>query len=404
MGLLYIKRFIVTIVGVMLLTPSMARAQCVATEHASTVASVVSNIATNLASTSLWIEFWWVPEVIQPAFANMAKQWTISDMDTMKTISTLMDSKQEEVTKKTIEDLKTRYAVAVQPSEPVCSRISNSSNYLASSFKAKSVNRTLLQNSIAQQTGGLGSPSGSGASAYSRARFDHFINNSCSDSELGGVTDGVCSIADANKVNSDISPVYHFGKYTVEGNDPQGTEGPAHLNAFVENVCGGFTLDVLPSEYFDDFDRQELLLDMYGYWQYQGFCRDSIMSFAAFKAPSDQVMSPYQRATLEEVGMTNDEITLLYGDAPSRQAQMDIMMLTHRNPVSLGIEQMDSENNLYAGDVLNLATDFMLSHEHYNLMVQETRNLALFLSMQLKEQRAKANADLLSVNNNGKKS
>ena len=143
---------------------------------------------------------------------------------------------------------------------------------------------------------------------------------------------------------------------------------------------------------------------MYGYWQYQGFCRDSIMSFAAFKAPSDQVMSPYQRATLEEVGMTNDEITLLYGDAPSRQAQMDIMMLTHRNPVSLGIEQMDSENNLYAGDVLNLATDFMLSHEHYNLMVQETRNLALFLSMQLKEQRAKANADLLSVNNNGKKS
>ena len=150
--------------------------------------------------------------------------------------------------------------------------------------------------------------------------------------------------------------------------------------------------------------RVDVLLDVDKYWQYAAFCKSSIASYASWKAPGDIALSDEQRATLLEAGYEDDaQIDAQYGEFPSLNAQVDLILTTHTNPKQLGPDQMQREEVLLSYDAMGLATELMLLDRYKDIYAQETRNLSLYLGLQLEEQRRIANAGLVSVSNDGKK-
>jgi len=387
---------------------SIARAQCVPAAHAQTIVEVAADFMSELLSTTLWIQYWWTPQSIQPAFAQQAKQWSLMLQDETKQYAGFVDHYQQELAKLDMQALAADFEDQGQPEEEICSRVSYSSRYVASTFKARAAKRGLLQASVSQQTSMPGTPGSFDQLSYGLARYAHFIENTCTGAEAGGALDGVCNAPSGAVADGDISPNVHFGSFTVEGNDPvddpSTPEGPQNLHAYIENVCGGFSLSLLPPEYFDNFAREQLLLESHDYWQYEAFCRESIASVAAFKSPGNHPMTPEQSAFLSGLGFSSEQIDSLYGPNPSLQAQLDIMMLLHRDPKALGPDQMVKETSLLTNDVLNLAAEYAVVDQYQDLIGQETQNWGLFLSLGLKEQRKKANAGLLVATGKGQKS
>ena len=385
-----------------------ARAACVATSHAGTVADVLTNFATKFALTTLWLDpanpVGLLNTAIRPAFATMAEQWTMTDMKTMELMSTYADGQQIELTKMDIQRIKAETFASLQPEEEVCSRISMGSRFLSTAFKADSVKRSLLQASLENQLSKLGSP-GQGVQAdYSMARYDHYVDNACTGNDLGGVLNGVCAVPSDAFIDSDIDPGVHFSKLTVDGNDPTGAVSTAHLQGFIENICGGQDLSLLPAKYYANSRSMDVIMDAYGNWQYAAFCRDSIVSYAAFKAPGDSPLMAEQRLALQEMGMTDPEIDFRYGLNPSMHAQMDIMVSAHKSPKAMGPDQMTQERTLLSYDAMALATELMLVDQYKDLFAQETRHLSLYLGLKLKDQREKANINIITASDHGGKS
>ena len=398
---MFFVRLLSLVVIISLSSVSMARAQCVVTAHAGTIADVGAEFLSELFLTTAWIQFDFVPQEIQPAFANMARQWSISDQEYVRKFSSLIDSHQQQKTQMALQNLEAESLDALQPDEEMCSRISYSSNYLASSFKADSTKKSLLQASLAQQTGMPGTAGAVDNLSYGLARFDYFTNHSCIEEEIGGVMTGLCAASDDVYINADISPEVHFGSLTVESNDASSPDG--HLHAYVENMCGGFSLSLLPAQYFTDFSRKSLLLDVYEYWQYEAFCREALTSYASMKAPGPNPITPEQMALLSDI-YSPAEMEAKYGTMPSQEGQLDIVISSSKSPLALGNDQVVQEKSLMAYDVMNLASDFLLVDQYHDLISQETRSLGLYLGISLKDQRKKANTGLLLADTDGKKS
>lgn len=423
MFFMQIIRGLSVVLGVSMLLASPARALCLPQEHITTVYEVidhyferivgVSSSGVNTDATQMWVS-WndaiplvpsFVHDTIQPAFAKMAEQWTMSEMKGMEIYETLSTNRQHKLTEAESQRIKADIMARLQPNEAICSRATMGSAIVSTNFKAVQTARQILSASLSQHMAKPGTAGGLNPADSAITRFDYYQNNGCSEDEMGGAFSGFCAAVADSRIGFDINPATHFEQMTVTENDPSGTTGAGDLQGYMQNVCGGKSLSLLPSRYYEEHNQNSLVNEVYGYWQYGAFCHDSIASYASLKAPGSEAITPEQQVALTEVGYDANAVTQKYGQNPSKQSQMSIMIESQfENPKVLGPDQMMNENAIFAYDALSLAMETMLLDQYKDIFSQETRNLSLYLGLAVKEQRKKANAGLSTISNQGKKS
>ncbi len=400
-----IRKFCLLFIIIFSTNISVARAMCIPTNNGLTIGSITANFAYQMFLFETWMELDFLPNTIYPVLKTMAEQWTVGDMKSMEEYSTMITQHQTELAKLEIQRLKNETVANLQPSEEICNRITQGSRFLSSSFRSEATKRELLQSSLGNQLSMPGSPSQYSSASHSLSLYDYHINNTCTSDDMGGALQGICTAPLSPTSHADIDPVSHFSNLTVGGRSDE-------LQVYIDYVCGGLDVSLLPDDYYEDSSRKRQLLDVYGYWQYAAFCKDSIVSYASLTTPGAAPLMPEQREALTNTGMDPTEIDYRYEGKiaagprfnPSLHAQMDMMMVPHKNPKSIAVDQMTHESALLSHEAMTLATEFMLMDQYKDIWAQETRNLSLYLGLRLKEQRAKANAALLAVSKNGKKS
>lgn len=384
--------------------PARAAGVCVIDENLETLFDVSANFIWNMAEVSYWILDHLVVDHMFPAFAQMAEQWTTSDMKAIEDMRQYYDDEQQHQAMIMVTDLKSKFVSDLHPSEGLCERITQNVGVVTTRFEAQNAEKSLLNTFTSSAVSSNGSPAGNGALNYSLARYEHYLQNSCTEDDMMGALDGICTLADPEYVDADIDPDFHFSALTVESNDPEGATNAMHVNAFSENICGGKVLSMLSGDYFGNGKGVNALKDASRYWQFAAFCRSSAASYAAFKAPGNRAFSDEQRETLIASGYQDAaEIDEHYGDNPSLDAYTDMIISTYNSPKKMAVDQIEKEEVLLAYDAMGIATELMLLDKYKDIHAQETRNLSLYLALKLDKQRDVANATIISVSKDGGK-
>ncbi len=385
------------------ITPARAGV-CVIEENVSTLFDISANFAWNMAEVSYWLLDHLVLDHMHPSFAQMAEQWTSSDMKIIEDMRQYYDDEQQHQAMTMIQNMKAGFVAGMHPSEELCERITQNVGVVTTRFEAQNAERSLLGTFTSSAVSAHGSPAGDGALNYSLARYQHYLQNSCTEDDMMGALDGICTLSDPEYVDADIDPDFHFSALTVESNDPEGSTNASHLNAFSENICGGKVLSMLSGDYFGQGEGINALKDANKFWQFSAFCRASAVSYAAFKAPGSRPFSDEQVEILLGSGYEDlAEIEETYGENPSLDAYTDMIITTYNSPKKMAVDQIEKQNVLLAYDAMGMATELMLLDRYKDIYAQETRNLSLYLALKLDKQRDVANATILSVSNDGEK-
>lgn len=329
-----------------------------------------------------------------PAMMLMTEQITATAMDQMLILGTFLDAKHQLETQRIIQEAEARAHAQYHPSEGMC-QIGTMTRSLAATERDKDVTAIALSSRFFQrQTLNGDGISGGGRADDYRSRFQQMTQIFCNSADLAGSMDDICDSSDPLRMNNDVD----FTSLAMKNNlalnfiRPDPSEDEEDVLALQANLYGHRLMPRIPEDRMSSDNGQiikegaDVYMKMRSIIAKRGVAQASFANFAAERTEGGDLVQPYMIAALEQMGISEEDAIMIFGERPSYHTQMYFLTNTMLQDPVFYADLYDKPENVDRKRVSLQAINLKLRHDMYETVLRSNANQAVLLEELLDKQ------------------
>jgi len=346
-------------------------------------------------------EFWLVTDyfldTILPAMMMLTEQLSAVAMQQMMIFGSFLDAKHQLETQRIFQQLAARAHKDYHPSEGLCT-IGTATRSLAAANRNSDLTAiTLAARTLDRQLGNVNSSASEGPFEDMESRVAQFRTTYCDPNDNNGSLPQICQGSPQARRNKDINFTRTIGApLTLDinfANNGAPTPDEQDVFALASNLYGHTVFSNIDAAKLTSAGNQQLYLDLRSVAAKRGIAQMSFNAMAGMKAAGSAVgdaggnTAQYLRPVLEELNMSDADITSILGANPSYYAQMEIITKKLLQRPDFYLDLYDKPANVVRKGVAIKALGLMQERDMLKSDLRSEAILSLILEMGLiKEQ------------------
>ena len=340
--------------------------------------------------------------------AKMAEQITMNAMKEEEIASTMMTNEQTGKAKNEIQDVKYESTKDLQPDELVCEVISLSGKDRIAAALHQQANQKMLRAGLMQAAlgarGSMGSLSRQEMMEFRTQEFkEKYCDAQSSNNGMGSFCAG--STASDTDVNRHLDPSTLMGSGTIDADIVNGQKDDAAMMFLSYVSPANNPMELISPQLLSERGAEKYDDDIVTYYtpllQHASLVVDTFASMHSKSMKSPGSAIPEFRALLQEIGFSPQEMELYIpasGGGMSEMAQLEIVSkFMVANPTFM-IRLQTDEANVARVRALLRSISLRLDDNIGDLIADKGRHMAALNALLLRDDRARANAGLLTAN------
>ena len=335
----------------------------------------------------------WEAHVL-PAMMLMAQQMTVSAMQQVQIIGTFFDAKHQLESQRLLQDLQAQAHKNYHPSTGMC-RFGTNTRSLALSDRNVEMNQIALAarstNRILMNSGTIGT---GGARDDLTSRLSHFMETYCNPNDFGFANDLFCAATNPDRRNKDINflqTLHNEDTLLIDFTDTTETNEETDVLALSANLYGSRLLPVIAERHTANKAGEIVINGAKVYMDTRALAAKRSVAFnsyavqAAMKSAGGDGVTPYITEILEEMGIGTGAINEMLKDAPSYNAQMEILTKKIYQWPNFYSDLYDKPTNIDRKDTSIQAIALMQKRDMYKSQLRSEANTAVWLEIMLED-------------------
>jgi hypothetical protein len=339
--------------------------------------------------------FW--EQYLLPALMLMAEQLTAAAMQQVQIIGTFFDAKHQLATQRLFNEMTAQAHKDYHPSEGLCTIGTGVRSLAASDRNTEVTSEILAARNVARQSLQGDAISSEHDFSDRQSRFAQFVKTYCNPKDNANGLDLLCGTDSTNRrPNKDINFTETFdAPMTLDVDYTDGfatSKDEEDIFALGANLYGHEVPPVVSKINLTVDDKgipstgANLYQDIRALMAKRSVAHNSFAEIVAQKAMGEKEVQPYLKALLKEMGIPDDDITLMLGERPSYYAQMEILTKKiYQNP-NFYTDLYDKPANVKRKEVAMQAIDLMQKRDMFRSLLRSEANLSVMLETVLAEQ------------------
>ncbi len=361
-----------------------------------------------------WLENTFVPAFMPPEYlARMAGQLTATAVYQVFAIGTLLDAKQslevERVFQKKVAEAHRDY----QPSVGVCTVGTTIRSLADAERRAETTTFVLSQRSQDRQIGNMHTAAAGGGTSDKTSRLEQFRRRYCDTHDNNNTNMQVCGSANGGRqatINKDIDynrTVDSHRTMNIDFTNGGITEDEQDVMALASNLYSHEIFNRLSEVSYNDrtaehgSDRLRQLIDQRQIIAKRSVAENSfntIVGLKSYGSPASQSNNEgssvdtarYLRIVLQQLGMSNDDVTRFMGERPSYFTQMEIVTKKVFQQPTFYADLYDKPANVNRKKVALQAISLMQDFDTWQSYLRTESLLSVLLEIEVEKFQAAA--------------
>ncbi len=332
---------------------------------------------------------------ILPSLMMMTGQITATVAQQTQIIGALFDAKHQLETQRLLQVLQAEAHKEYQPSEGMCQFGTNTRSLAASDRNTDFTEIALsARNTQRQILSGDGLSAG-GLAVDLESRYTQFRETYCNPEDFGGSMKDICDESSPERYNKDLNFTHTISRpqtLDIDLTDTDTKPDEEDVFALSANLYGH---DIMPAMQQDKMVRQEenelILGGASIYMKTRALAAKRSVAQAAFaaqaamKANGGEKVKPYLEAILKEMGLQEDEITIMLQDRPSYYMQMEMLTKKLYQSPNFYADLYDKPVNIDRKRVAMQAIDLMQKRDMYRSQLRSEAIMSVLLETNLRK-------------------
>lgn len=274
------------------------------------------------------------------SWMKMTEQFTANMMHQMLIIGMFFDAKHQLETQRLMQSLVNRAHKDYHPGDQMC-RFGTNVRSLAAVEERSRVNAHIVSTILLNRESlAHGTAARDGHGGDKKARIAQFKRTYCDINDNNGRLHAFCTLSESNdgenyqrgapdeRTNKDINFIQNVGnRYTldIDFTDTELTDDETDILALARNLYAHDIFTRIPSNRLDLMVNRDNYQDVRSVIALRGLARNSFGHIVGQRARGSEVVAPFIRAVVEEMGVPAAELDLFLGEHPSYFAQMEVI-------------------------------------------------------------------------------
>ena len=353
------------------------------------------------------IDIFWRDHIL-PALTMMSVQFSAVATQQTNAIGSFFDAKHQLETQRLLQKLSGDAYKDYTPSEGICEVGTNIRSLASSERKTDTAHIAIANRQVSRNVLGLNTVSTSVLSDKG-ARLAQFVQTYCDQSNNSNGLRYLCRTGspEPERLNKDINynktfsaPLTIDMDVTQTGTDMTAQEEDIFAlsaNLYAHNVLPNFASRRLADG--EGKPREEA----YDYMNFRSVvakrsvAMHNFSAIVASKTSGSDEAAPFLKRVVTEMGVPNEEVEFILGEAPSYHAQMEVLTKKlYQNP-TFYTELYDKPTNVRRKAVMLRAINLMQERDIYDSLLRSEATLAVTLETMLDDEQERVKTRLLSA-------
>ncbi len=344
---------------------------------------------------------------IHPALKSLGTEIVANVTAQTASLATFADAQAQIKTVRALQTGQARAVKSFTPSEELCSFGTLSGNLAFTDLGSRQIQITLSDRALDRQLMRDGTASAiqkekgvlAGRAGDLNARFAQFRKSFCDPSTNNTGMKDICANSDKNRMNADIdftrtiaqrtnldiNPLAHAGALTPDFESLQALQKNLYAHVLPESMPS-------PDVGTDANDKALNRLSLQNYRSMvarRSVAQNSFAVMAGMKTSGLPNTGDFLQAALKQLGLPDEEAQQMASDAPSYEAQMDVLTKRLYQSPSFYVGLMDKPDNINRQSTAMRAIELMQQRDIASALTRSEILMAMILEMKLEDAQRK---------------
>ena len=354
-----------------------------------------------------WLTVEFAQGHVIPALQRMSAQLSSVGMFQMFAIGTMFDSRQQLKTQRLYQELELEAQKDYQPSEDFCWFGTNVRSLAHSDARARYNAYAMSQRALARQLGTVGTAGAKSQDDDFESRWNQYVFRYCDPKDNNWTGDGtgmeaVCSFeTDPQRRNRDIDftgLIEHARTLEIDFTNSSKTNDEEDVMALSSNLFGHSVLSrALRGSTLTKQGQQESYFALRSVAAKRSVAQHSFDSIVGLKSSGTTKAAEtaqFLGAIMKELGIPEEEISLILGENPSYYAQLEVLAKRIFQSPTFYANLYDTPANIRRKSAALKAIEMILDRAIYESQLRQEMTTSVLLSSELENDFAKVNGPL----------